>query len=92
MEGPHKCWNLGPQLPCYATAALGEMWSEEGINSHHRPSPKPMMHIAFSPISVKFKISPLELSNNVFGIVRYSMPTTNIQHKSGKCQIAKNHL
>jgi len=18
-RGPHKCWNLGPQLPCYAT-------------------------------------------------------------------------
>jgi len=68
------------------------MWSEEAINSHHRPSPKPMMHIAFSPISVKFIISPPELGNGVFGIVKYSMPTTNIQHKFGKCQIAKNHL
>jgi len=55
------------------------MWSEENINSHHRPSPKPMMHrpIAFSPISIKFIISPLELGNGVFGIVKYSMPTTN---------------
>jgi len=51
-----------------------------------------MIHIAFSPISVKFIISLLELGNGVFGIVKYSMPTTNIQHKSGKCQIAKNHL
>ena len=70
------------------------MWSEEAINSHHRPSSKPMMHIAFSPISVKFIISPPELRrpNGVFGIVKYSMPTRNIRHKFGKCQIAKNHL
>ena len=68
------------------------MWSEEGINSHHRPSPKPMMRIAFSPISVKFIISPPELGNNVFGIVKNSMPTTYIRHKFAKSQIAKNHL
>ena len=46
-------------------AALREMWSEEGINSHHRPSPKPIMHIAFSHISVKFIISSPELGNSV---------------------------
>ena len=70
------------------------MWSEEGINSHHRPALKPMIHIAFSPISVKFIISPPDLGrpNGVFGIVKYSMPTTSIRHKFGKCQIAKNHL
>jgi len=21
-RAPHKCWNLGPQLPCYATAGF----------------------------------------------------------------------
>ena len=68
------------------------MWSEEGINSHHRPSPKAMMHIEFSPISVKFTISPPKLGNSVFVIVKYSMPTTNIRYKFGKCQMAKNHL